>query len=206
MDKAIELLQAFQRFRETVHSDDLGLFGEWLTQENGPKATYETDDAEVNREGANVMGAYLLGSLTAYIEVWVKMSFRDLPVRSLSDFGILKTIEAMGRPSKKEVADQVIMEHSTCIESIKRLIRHDLLNEVTDTNDKRLKRVFLSDNGKELLSELENRVRALGKLLMGNLAETEKNTLIPLLHKLQGFHDNLYRQRGETDIQSLFGI
>ncbi len=206
MDKAIQLLRAYQRFREEVHSEDLGLFGQWLTQDYGPKAFFGTDDPEVDQEGPDVMGAYLLGSLTAYAEVWVKMSFRDLPVRSLSDFGLLKTIEEMERPSKKEVADRVIMEHSTCIESIKRMIRHNLLLEETDTADKRLKRVVLSETGKKLITELENRIRALGKLLMGNLDEAEKNTLIPLLHKLHSFHDNLYRQRDKTDIQSLFGI
>jgi len=205
MDKAIQLLQAFRKFQESVHSEDLGLFGQWLTQEYGPKATFGTDDAEVDAEGSDIMGAYLLGSLAAYLEVWVKMYFQDLPIRSLSDFGILKTIEAMGSPSKKEVAQRVVMEHSTCIESIKRLVRQDLLREETDEKDRRLKRVTLSAQGRVVVHDLEEQMRKLGKLLMGNLEEREKNTLIPLLNKLKGFHDGLYDQRNDTDIRGLFG-
>jgi len=205
MDKAIELLRAFQRFQQTAHSQDLGLFGQWLTQEFGSKAAFATDDEEVDVEGPDVMGAYLLGSLTSYLEVWVKMYFQELPIRSLSDFAILKTIEGMGSPSKKEVAQRVVMEHSTCIESIKRLVRQDLLKEETDQADKRLKRVSLSKEGRMLNANLEDRVRNLGKLLLGNLNEQEKTELIPLLSKLRGFHDRLYQQRHETDIRSIFG-
>jgi len=206
MEDVIGLLRYYQEFKEQHGSADLALFGEWLKQQHAPQQEYQTSNRSVNQEGLNTMASYLLGNLGGFVEVWIKLSFQGLPLRSLKDFGILKTVQDHGNPSKKEVAAEVTMEHSTCIEAIRRLVQHQLLQEEADPRDKRLKRVHLTPQGQQLLKDLSPRMQQLGILLMGNLDDVEKKSLVPILDKLLQWHKDLYEQREELDIKQLYGI
>ncbi|HMQ48796.1 MAG TPA: MarR family winged helix-turn-helix transcriptional regulator [Saprospiraceae bacterium] len=206
MEKAIQLLLAFQEFSQSHHSEDLSLFGEWLKQRSGQEADYLTDEPSVNEAGLDIMASYLIGKLSSYVETWVKISYQDLPILSLGDFGIIKTVESLGNPTKKEIAAQSIMERTTCMESIKRMIRLGLLEEYTDQVDKRLKRVMLTSEGQHLTALLNKKMMSLGILLMGNLNEVEKKSLVVILKKLNDFHDNLYQKRDDLNIAALYQL
>lgn len=207
MEDAIHLLSEYKAFIEASHSRDLALFGEWLKQKHASPNDYKTGDDEVNEAGPDVIASYLLGMLAGFTEVWTKITFADVPLHSLSDFIILETIKEMEHPSKSEVANRVVMEQSTCIETIKRLVKKELLDEKTDANDRRIKRVSLSEKGSELLELLEQqRMPNLGKLLVGQLNDVEKKQMIGSLKKLFDFHQNLYLKRNEIDIAATFGL
>lgn len=206
MEDAIRLLTDFKDFTQQTGSTSFILFGEWLRQKYADQTNYHADDPNVNEAGLDVIASYLIGGLTAYVEVWVKLTYEELPIHSLGDFGILKTVEYMGRPCKKDIANQAIMEHSTCIESIKRLIKAGLLQEETDQQDKRVKRVMLTNEGKLLSASLDKKMMGLGSLLIGNLSELEKKSMIPILKKLNEFHHTLYKERVEVDVKKLYGL
>lgn len=199
MDQVIRLLEHFRDFGQEHHTD-LGQFGQWLAaQYAGPQPT-ETPVAEVNAAGVEVMNAFFLGGLAAFVEVWIKLTFQGLPLLSLGDFGILKTVERLQSPTKSQVADAVIMERTTCMESIKRLIRKGVFSETTDPNDRRMKRVEVTTYGREVSHELDGRMRRLSLLLMGSLTTEEMHQLLPILKKLHTFHHQLYRGQSAEEI------
>lgn len=206
MDEIIQLLEDYKAYREKGIPGDFGLFGEFLRQKYADAQEYLTDEEEVNEAGLDVMASYVLGGLTNYVEAWVKLTYQDLPLLSLGDFGIIKTVEFAKNPTKKMIADSVIMERSTCIESIKRLIDKGLLSEETDEKDRRMKRVRLTPYGEEIVQLLYERMRSLGKLLVGNLNEVEKKSLLPPLKKLLDFHEHLYRHKDRQKIKELYKL
>lgn len=212
MEEIIALLRQFEAFRKVREEPDLSEFGRFLQKENSEnhasadQSELRTDEKVVNDAGIDAMASYLLGGLSAYVEVWIKHTYQDLPIVSLGDFAIIKSVERLDHPSKKEIADRIIMESSTCIESIRRLVKKGLLQEVADEHDKRIKRVSLSEEGKLLSAELDRRMIALGSLLMGDLSSVEKKLMIPILKKLNVFHDQLYRNEEWDNINKRFGI
>lgn len=200
MDQIIRLMEHFRDFGQEHQSTDLGAFGRWLAAQYADSQLAETPVAEVNAAGVEVMNAFFLGGLTAFVEVWIKLTFQGLPLLSLGDFGILKTVERLQAPTKSQVADAVIMERTTCMESIKRLIRKGIFSETTDPHDRRMKRVEVTAYGKEVSQELDGRMRQLGLLLMGSLTIEEMHQLLPLLKKLHTFHHQLYRGQSAEEI------
>lgn len=206
MDTIIQLLQDYQEYSQQTGSKNLMFFGEWLRQKHAAEEHYLTDEPTVNEAGVNVMASYLLGGLSSYVDVWVKLTYEDLPLLSLGDFGIIKTVERLQRPSKKEIAEANVMERSTCMEAIKRMVKLGLLEESNDEQDRRRKRVSLSLQGRELVQTLDERMTRLGNLLMGNLSEVEKKSLIPVLKKLNDFHQQLYQQKHELDIKKMYDL
>lgn len=206
MDQIIKLLEDYKEYTEQGMPKDLGLFGEWLKQKYAGQEAYLTDEEEVNEAGLDAMASYVLGGLTNYVEAWVKLTYQDLPIVSLGDFGILKTVEFLQNPTKKMISDQVIMERTTCNESVKRLVKEGLLSEATDPKDRRMKRVQLTARGRDLIQILNQKMIALGKLLMGNLNEVEKKSLLPPLKKLADFHEVLYRQTEREKVKEWYGL
>lgn len=206
MDHIIQLLQDYQAYQETGLGEDLGLFGEWLRQKYIDKENIQTDEEDVNEAGLDIMVSYMLGGMSAYMDYWVKQFYHDLPLVSMGDFGIIKSVEFRKNPTKKMIYEDQIMERTTCIESIKRLVKKGILNEETDPHDKRMKRVTLSEEGEKLNEMLNIKMMALGKLLVGNLNEVEKKSLMPALKKLNDFHAQLYRNSDVEKVKEMYGV
>ncbi len=70
---------------------------------------------------------------------------------------------------------------------IKRLLKHDLVNERNDGNDKRSKRVFLTDKGKALFFATVKQLNKVALIVYGDLTQDEKKQLYPLLKKIRRF-------------------
>ncbi|MEM6634121.1 MAG: MarR family winged helix-turn-helix transcriptional regulator, partial [Bacteroidota bacterium] len=183
---------------------DFHLFGEWLKQKYADSQEYLTEEEEINRIGVDVMTSYLIGGLTGYLETWLKLAYQDLPIVSLGDFGIIKAVEHHQNPTKKMIADSLIMERTTCMESIKRMVKEGLLTEETDSKDRRMKRVRLTPKGREMSMLLNKKMSALSTLLVGNLDELEKKSLIPILKKLNKFHEFLYREKSREEVKERY--
>jgi DNA-binding MarR family transcriptional regulator len=207
MDNQIELLIKFREFKQTTGSEDFALFGEWLKVKTmNDDQTLVTDEPEVNKEGLDVKAAYLVARLTSYVETWVKLSYDELPIVSLGDYGILMSVQYGNNPSKKEIYSQMVMERTTCNESINRLIKAGLLSETTDATDRRVKRVSLTPDGLALSQQLYRKMVNLSHLLMGNLSDTELKSLIQICLKLNGFHNHLYTQNERAKVKKAYNL
>lgn len=189
MEKAIELLENYQDFLQVKPAGTMQEFGAWL--QRNPEEV-ELDQPELNKQKLNIKFAYTLSKLSSFLDAWVKLSFRDIPLRSLGDFGILMSIRFMQNPRKTDVAEQVIMERSTCMESIKRLIGEDLVEQSKDTADRRVWRVQLTKSGFAMCEILDEKMKSLGDLVAGEISDEEKLDAIAPLAKLVDFHQNLY--------------
>lgn len=189
MEKAIELLENYQDFLQVKSAGTIQEFGAWL--QRNPEEV-ELDQPELNKQNINIKFAYTLSKLSSFLDAWVKLSFRDIPLRSLGDFGILMSIRFMQNPRKTDVAEQVIMERSTCMESLKRLIGEGLVEQSKDTADRRVWRVQLTKSGFAMCKTLDEKMKSLGDLVAGEISDEEKLYAIAPLAKLVDFHQNLY--------------
>ena len=152
MDQIIKLLEYWKKFTERGMGEELDRFGLWLNQEHiSEKVNNEQLVPDDFNNSTNFTIGYLLGSMTGYGEMWTKLSFRNLPIQNFHDFGTLKFIQHTQNPTKKEVANDSMLEQSTCFEVIKRLVKNDMLSEENDPNDKRVKRVKLTKYGFEVI-------------------------------------------------------
>ena len=198
MEQVIKLLEYFKVYQDKGLGDDIGRFGLWLNKELGAEKVVEVPPAYSVSENAAI--GFLLGGLLGFGDVWTRLAFRDLPIQHFYDFGIIKFIEVMKAPTKKEVADKSLLEQSTCFEAIKRLTKHGILEEQVDTDDRRVNRVKLTAYGRKIASKATQQSFLLSDLLVGDLVEEEKSDLTRLLKKLDRFHEDLYRNTDKDKI------
>ena len=207
MKEAIQLLQFWQEYLEMGHQPNLERFSVWL--QNKLKKQHENEKMHVPGQymvSQNMAIGFLLGNVMAYAEIWIKATFRNLPIQHFHDFGTLKFIEEKRNPTKKEVAEDSLLEQSSCFEAIKRMTKSGLLKDQEDKKDKRVRRVSLTAKGKKVIEDAMQQAYHLSELLVGDLTEEEKEGFIKVLQKLGSFHEDLYRSGGKDKAISQYGL
>jgi DNA-binding MarR family transcriptional regulator len=198
MKTVINLLEKFQEYSEkTSQEPNLHDFGVWLqaTQRDNSRYTFDKRGIPVDP-----MIGYYLGNLMGFSEAWSKLALESLPLKSLTDFGILKYVEQHKNPTKRMVAKHALAEETTIFEAIKRLIKIGLLSESANPDDKRSKLVSLTTKGQKVTNFATEKVFNLSRLLVGDLSEEEKQSLLSILEKLQKFHEHMYHQTERAKI------
>lgn len=206
MNAEDRLKHLFKRFQDEQQTDDLILFGEWLKQYHESPDQYLTREKTVNAIGPRVIASYTIGSIGNYANMWMRLAMKDEPIEGQMDWSIIKKVEELGNPTKKEITAESIAERTSCVEAVKRLVRKGILKETPHESDKRSKRVQLTPLGKETIKQLNIKMRNLGNLLVGSITESEARSIVPVLKKLVQFHTQLSKTKERESIKREYMI
>lgn len=210
-DKIIDLLQHWQEYTAN-HDANLKEFGQWLGSRDDmdKKEKIETSDQKPFRdqyinENVSIEDQIVLhwGRLQRFTHLWSKKALKKLPIHSMEEFGLIKTVELLGSARKSDLVRFTLMETTTCLEMIKRLVRSGYMREEIDPEDRRSRKVSLSPEGKALSRESDKEVRKLSRLLIGNINQQQKQALVEVLKDLDNFHGNMYQQKAGAELEEM---
>ncbi|MCU0426206.1 MAG: winged helix DNA-binding protein [Candidatus Kapabacteria bacterium] len=134
----------------------------------------------------------LLTRMNRFASFYTKKAFAGLEITSAQEFGILACIQGLGTPTKTEVAHYNLLEKTTGTEILKRLLKLGFIEEFDDENDKRSKRVKITQSGNDVMESAVQRLWELSEIVVGNLSEPQKHDLATMLEELDHFHSNIY--------------
>lgn len=95
------------------------------------------------------------------------------------------------------------MEKSSGMEVIRRLLRQGLIEEADNPLDRRTKLVQIAPAGREAFVAIEAQMTQFGQVITGELAVSEKMTLLGTLQELHLFHWDLFSGKKEEEIVAL---
>jgi len=95
------------------------------------------------------------------------------------------------------------METPTGIEVIKRLLRKGFIEEFDDPDDKRSKRVRITEMGKHEYHKTLLPLRKVIELMAGPMQDREKIQLVSLLNELNGHHVAQHQQAKTMTLDQL---
>ena len=117
----------------------------------------------------------------AYLAAWL----REVdPVLTGPQFAVLQTVEACPGRDQSSLAAAVALDTSTMAGVARRLESRGLITRHTAADDGRRKLLHLTEEGQDLLREADRRARALDRLLLEPLGETQRETLLHTLTSL----------------------
>jgi DNA-binding MarR family transcriptional regulator len=179
-------------------------------------AAWVNDQSFLNAKPVNIsppenLGRYeieiaistLVICLNRYSRLLVKKGLINFPQLVSEDFTYLYTLMEVESMTKIQLIEKNVHEKPTGLEVIKRLLKHGLVDERNDENDKRSKRVFLTDKGKALFFATIDQMNKVALIVSGNLTHNEKTQLHTLLKKLEDFHNPIYLSHKEISINQL---
>ncbi|MEM1325976.1 MAG: MarR family winged helix-turn-helix transcriptional regulator [Bacteroidota bacterium] len=194
------LIEQFEQFEEETGRDDLTLFAEWLLSK---KSKPEHTALESSKLSTNVMILQAIATLSNHAKHYIKTLTKGTPLVGWNDLIVLIVLYYGGDLRKTEVLQRSIIELSSGIEVINRLLRLKLVKEFPDPDDRRAKKISISAKGKRVIDDLSPDVDLAAKVVAGNLDKNEKRQLVPILQKLVHFHAPIFQEDLGRDIPSL---
>ena len=133
--------------------------------------------------------AKVIGRLGSIQKTYSKIALKQLPGIELEWYFLLHTVKNAGEIRKTDVISfNLLLEPTTCIDILNRLIKSGLLNERIDPTDKRARLLTIADQGEVLLNQLQKLVGETNTMLYGHLDDNEKLSLIKLLKGIETTH------------------
>ena len=213
LSDGVDLLKKWEAFSQEQPEADLSQFGAWLQLEQQQEQNVGSAEEAMAQAPKEVHGspnlldaqiAFTWGRLMRFTQIWAKRAFADTPIRTLDEFGILMYIFQTQEPRKSEVAQQSLMEQTTCFEIIKRFQRQGLIEEFPDPLDRRSRRIRLTAECKMMVGTvLRGKAEALSSLLLGEMNQGQKVKLWEMLRGLDQFHAHTLEDFPEAPIEHI---
>jgi DNA-binding MarR family transcriptional regulator len=125
-------------------------------------------------------------------EFYLRKYLVDLPLNSRLEYLFLFTVDSLEKAKKTDLINIHLVEYTTGMDTIRRLIKNKLLYELPDVQDKRAKLLVLTKEGDGVLKRANRRMdEARDKFLLCISPNKWKKTL-PVLNEIDAFHSEIY--------------
>lgn len=147
--------------------------------------------------------ATMLVFIYRYAVIYFKKAIKEGNIRTLDEFSFLIVLMTYRSLSKTELINKLIMEKTSGVEVIKRLLKQQMIEEFDNPNDKRSILVAITAKGKKEVADLLPRMGLVGKVVVGNLNQAEINSLSFLLRKLDYHHNDIFLNYKNLSLEEL---
>jgi len=147
--------------------------------------------------------AILITLMFRYAKGYIKKALHNSFIQTADEFAFLITLMTYDSLTKTELINKQVMEKTSGIEVIKRLLGQKLIREFADDQDKRSVRVAITPKGKKELEKVLPDMAKVSRIVVGNLTQPEINTLSYLLKKLDFYHNDIFMNKKTLELDEI---
>lgn len=197
-----ELLPWLDAYEKTnAQRADPQHFAVWLARHASREEQVENTRAK--REEIAVDISKYLVFMNRYVRAYGRRALDGTALSTPDDFAYLAVLLFQGPMTKIDLIHHNRHEKPTGMEIIKRLLELGLVEQKDDPNDRRSKRLSISEAGKNVYLKQEKDMQALANVAVGNLNQAEQLLLLQLLEKLENFHQVLQAKSKNADFDGI---
>ena len=172
----IDQVEAYQEGHTSQKVEDFTI---WLNTQ-----LFESPAANEHAADNSLLIAFKLMVVAKTLKRLAKGAFAETKVSSIDEYSFLLHLNAAPSFRKMELVEMHNLEAPTGIEIIKRLLKNRFIHEFPDDQDKRAKRIAITQQGIDELSALSPRMDRVFSQLSSPLSLNEKVQLSGILDKL----------------------
>ncbi len=176
LKKLIELLEEFHEQSASINLNDFII---WMNN----KIFLPKNNKEVNKHD-NLLIAFRLMYLNKELKKQTKEILSKSKVSSIDEYSFLLHLDNQNSFRKMEIIHLHNLEAPTGIEIIKRLLKHTLIEEYADEEDRRAKRIKITKTGAKELQSIKPKITAIFTKFTSKLELSEKIQITGILNKL----------------------
>jgi len=147
--------------------------------------------------------ATMLFFIYRYAVMYFKKAITKGNIHTLDEFSFLIVLLTYPSLSKTGLINKLVMEKTSGMEVIKRLLKKEMIEEFDNPNDKRSVLVAITTKGKKEIADLLPRMGLVGKMVVGNLNLGEISSLSFLLRKLDYHHHDIFINYKDLTLEEL---
>ncbi|HRW62574.1 MAG TPA: MarR family winged helix-turn-helix transcriptional regulator [Bacteroidales bacterium] len=130
--------------------------------------------------------------IARFEEFYIRKYLVDLPINSRLEYTFLYTINRYEEARKTELINIHLVEYTTGMDTIRRLIKNGLLYESQDKKDKRAKLLKLTKHGQEILNKANSRIEESRNMFLACVSPNKWKKTLPVLREIEEFHTDIY--------------
>lgn len=167
----------------------------------GGKESWKVIQYTENRSATNV--SILVSLLYRYAKMYSRKAMKDSGLRTVDEFALLITLMTHESISKQELIKEQVLEKTSGIEIVNRLIRQGYVEQFDGEKDRRSKMLKITAQGRQEIIQILPRMNQVSKIVVGNLTQTEQNLLTFLMRKLDDFHNDIFMNEKDAGLEDI---
>lgn len=200
-----ELIPYLERYQKEGNNGNVEEFLLWSQNSSMDSISNIPDESvQVPLQGdVDAKITQLITLLYKYVRFYFKKGLKDTLLNTTEDFGFLATLAMQGDLKKNELIQKNTCEFTSGMEVIRRLERNELICSFMDLEDKRAKRVKITEKGFNVFYAALPVLNQIGTIAVGNLSEIEQDKLMFLLQKLNAFHNPVFHKEKISNLSDI---
>lgn len=167
----------------------------------GGEESWQVIQYTENRTATNV--SILVSLLYRYAKMYSRKAMKESGLKSVDEFALLITLMTHDTISKQELIKEQVLEKTSGIEIVNRLIRQGFVEQFDGEKDRRSKLLRITPEGRREIIQILPRMNQVSKIVVGNLTQTEQNLLTFLMRKLDHFHNDIFMNDKDAGLEDI---
>lgn len=183
-----ELIELLRRFETEKGQDpqDIKEFAIWLSQ-----LMFESHNSLESNQGEsniNMELTFLLIMQSKHYKTYCKEAFVNTEINSPDEYSFLYHLSLVDSFRKMELIHIHLLEAPSGIEVIKRLLKKEFIEEFDDKDDKRAKRVRITNKGRKETDKITPRMKSVYSKMTAEMSLKKKLYAVSFLKELNDYH------------------
>jgi DNA-binding MarR family transcriptional regulator len=204
-NSVLRLIELWQVYEEEHDAPQLCNFASWMTEKlqsepdlnvvSAPKRAKIDEPANaVLFQQMDESARFLeyLSRIARLHDFYIKKFFGELQINNRLDYLFLYTLRVKQSAKKSELINLHLVDYTTGMDIIKRLIANGLLSESPDETDKRAKILSVTPAGLSVLEQSERKLAEETKVFLACINTNKWKKSLSLLEEINKFHSGIF--------------
>lgn len=139
-------------------------------------------------------------------DFYIKKFFTELPINNRLEYLFLYSVYVKKEAKKTELINMHLVDYTTGMDTIKRLINNKLLEESLDESDKRAKLLVITNDGKRLLEQAGKKITDEIQMFLSCISSNKWKKTLPVFEEINDFHSEIYRTHNDKTPAELLNL
>ncbi len=213
------LIELWEAYEEESDQQELLEFAEWLTIKltEKPDLNLKLSKKRVKNEAPENTALFksldepirfleYTSRISRLHDFYIKKFFIDLPINNRLEYLFLYTVNEKKEAKKTELINTHMVDYTTGMDTIKRLVNNGLLEEMPDETDKRAKLLVITNKGKQILELSGRKVSDEIHMFLACISMNKWKKTLSVFEEINEFHTGIYQTHNDKTPAELMNL
>jgi DNA-binding MarR family transcriptional regulator len=179
----VELIESWLEFEDRYPGQGIDAFCHYMSEvSHRTSAKHEDRDVQIARF------ARVIGRLSSVYGLYHRAAMENAGLPGQESFFFLNVLNQLGEVNKSELIHYLLVENTTGMEGINKLIKAGLVRERPDPDDKRAKLIRISEKGSQKLKSTMPNARRVNEMVFKDLDADALSVCLQILEPIEVYH------------------
>jgi MarR family transcriptional regulator, lower aerobic nicotinate degradation pathway regulator len=213
------LIELWEAYEEETDQQELLKFAEWLTLrlKEKPELNLKLSRKRVKNEKVEDIALFkgldepirfleYTSRISRLHDFYIKKFFSDLPINNRLEYLFLYTVSKKREAKKTELINTHLVDYTTGMDTIKRLVNNGLLEEMPDETDKRAKLLAITNEGEQVLELSGRKISDEIHMFLACISMNKWKKTLSVLEEINEFHSGIYQTHNDKTPAELMNL